>query len=255
MLNYLEAKMKGLFSNHTIPSIENRAMKVLFFDTETSCFYPKNDNLKTLNNINIFPNIVQFSYIIYEFQQNSGRTCKVVDNIVKIPEKIEITTECTKVHGITKEISIEKGVPIEHIMMNFLHDIENVDFILGHNLEFDLKMAIIEMERIIASSKNIKNVNYYLNKLEFIKKYENYYCTMKESTEICKIVKTNSRGKYFKFPSLTELHEFCFKSTPKNLHNSLNDVAVGLRCFGYLEFNRDICEEDEIICNLLNKLL
>lgn len=245
--------MKKLTNHPPLFSLEKgvNTMKALFFDTETSCFYPKKTKLVDLD----FPYIVQFSYIIYQFEENNGRTCKVVDNIVKIPENVEITPECIQVHGITKEISRERGIPIEHIIINFLHDVENVDFIIGHNLEFDLQMTLVEIERIIKTSKNIKNKNYYLNKSELLKKYENYYCTMKESTNICKLVKMNSRGEYFKFPSLAELHEFCFKSTPNNLHNSLNDVAVGLRCFGHLEFNRDIRKDDEIISNLLEKVL
>jgi DNA polymerase III epsilon subunit-like protein len=232
-----------------------KSMKVLFFDTETNQYAPKNMDSISLSNVNNLPYIVQFSYIIYEFTKKGGRTCKVVDHIIKLPEEIGITQDCTNCHGITKQMSTEKGIPVEHVIMNFLYDIESVDFILGHNLEFDLKMAFVEIQRLVNSSKTASQSNYYLEKMSYLQKYENYYCSMKESVEICKLERENSRGKYLKFPSLTELHEFCFQSKPENLHNSLNDVAVGLRCFGFLEYSRDICEEDAVIRELIQKLL
>lgn len=229
-------------------------MKVLFFDTETNQFDSKNTNVN--QDVELLPRIVQFSYIIYDFSKKGGRTCKVVDDIIKLPQNVEITQECTDIHGITKKISLEKGIPIEHVLMNFLYDVNTVDFIVGHNLEFDLKMVLVELQRLVNSNKNnVDNMNYYLEKMNKLKTYENYYCTMKESTEICKIVRSNSRGEYFKFPNLKELHEHCFKTTPTNLHNSLNDVAVGLRCFGYLEYSQDICLEDSVIHDLVKKLL
>jgi len=252
---------KVLFNNarKNIPSTTNEdSMKVLFFDTETNQFLPRNIDSLSVDDVDILPRIVQFSYIIYDFKKNTSRTCKVVDHIVKLPEKIGITQECVDIHRITKEMSVERGIPIEHVMMNFLYDIESVDFILGHNLEFDLKMVQFELQRLVNFNKkenDMNQVNYYLEKMSKLRNYENYYCTMRENTELCKIVRENSRGEYFKFPSLTELHEFCFKSSPENLHNSLNDVAVGLRCFGFLEYSRDICQEDSTIRDLIQKLL
>ena len=255
--NNLKKMEEVLFNKNPF---EDTKMKVLFFDTETNQFCPKNMNETSLQdvNVNILPHIVQFSYIIYEFSKKNGRTCKIVDHIIKLPEKIGITQECTDIHGITKKMSLEKGIPVDHVIMNFLYDFESVDFVIGHNLEFDLKMVLIELQRIVKFNKNIgdtKMVDYYLDKIHKLTNYENYYCTMKESIELCKIERENSRGKYFKFPTLTELHEFCFSSSPSNLHNSLNDVAVGLRCFGKLEYSRDICEEDSAIRELIQKLV
>lgn len=252
---------KVLFNNtrkNILKKTNEVSMKVLFFDTETNQFLPRNIDSLSINDVDLLPRIVQFSYIIYDFKKNMSRTCKVVDHIVKLPEKIGITQECVDIHRITKEMSVEKGIPIEHVMINFLYDIENVDFILGHNLEFDLKMVQFELQRLVNFNKkenDMNKVNYYLENMAKLRNYENYYCTMRENTEVCKIVRENSRGEYFKFPSLTELHEFCFKSSPENLHNSLNDVAIGLRCFGYLEYSRDICQEDSTIRELVQKLL
>ena len=66
---------------------------------------------------------------------------------------------------------------------------------------------------------------------------------MKNSVDICKIEKVGKDGdKYFKYPSLTELHDKLFQKTPKNVHNSMVDILVCLRCYCKLEHNMDIVE-------------
>ena len=74
---------------------------------------------------------------------------------------------------------------------------------------------------------------------------------MQESVDVCAIQIMNRKGTLFnKFPKLIELHEKLFSTPPKNLHNSLNDVLVCLRCFYKLKFNQDILELNETIKNL-----
>jgi glycosyltransferase involved in cell wall biosynthesis len=48
--------------------------------------------------------------------------------------------------------------------------------------------------------------------------------------------KISSKLLYKKFPKLVELYQKIFGVTPKNLHNSLNDVIVCLRCFIKLKY-------------------
>jgi hypothetical protein len=55
---------------------------------------------------------------------------------------------------------------------------------------------------------------------------------------------TDKYGKsYLKYPKLIELHEKLFNVTPNNLHNSLNDILVTLRCYMKLKFNVDLMED------------
>ena len=76
---------------------------------------------------------------------------------------------------------------------------------------------------------------------------------MKNSVELCAIQTLDKQGKpYLKFPKLIELHQKLFNSEPKNLHNSLNDIMVTLRCFIKMEFSNDIndtCSSFQIIAN------
>lgn len=92
--------------------------------------------------------------------------------------------------------------------------------------------------------------------LEFLEQYRvDLYCTMHASIDLCSImamtqpkmiasVSYDSSGvpvvvqkpasaprQYKKFPKLSELHQKLFGSVPENLHNSIVDVFVCLRCF------------------------
>jgi hypothetical protein len=79
---------------------------------------------------------------------------------------------------------------------------------------------------------------------------------MKKSIQICNIKIITKNGKeQLKFPKLSELHEHLFQSTPKNLHNSLNDVLVCTRCFYKLIFDTDILEKNGELKKLFTELL
>ena len=103
-------------------------------------------------------------------------------------------------------------------------------------------MIKVELLRIIEIDKDVN----YRNNLCFVNNYKNYYCTLRETIQLCNIEKMKTNGTtYLKFPKLSELHEKLFGITPNNLHNSLNDVLVTLRCFIKLKYNTDlytICE-------------
>ena len=56
-----------------------------------------------------------------------------------------------------------------------------------------------------------------------------YFCTMKSTTEICKLPNKNFPDKY-KYPKLEELYHYIFGKKPENLHNSMNDAIYTLEC-------------------------
>ena len=79
---------------------------------------------------------------------------------------------------------------------------------------------------------------------------------MQHTIDMCNIKAFDRNGKeYIKYPKLIELHEYLFNQTPKNLHNSFNDIIVCLRCFYKLEQKTDILEIDEELKMLYIKLL
>ena len=202
-------------------------MKVLVFVCETTGL-PCRRNSK-LTDTNDWPYIVQFSWIVYDLFRNKVE--KVVDNIVKLPPGLGICKESVVIHGITTKKMLSEGVPIKPLLADFIKDARMCDIIVAHNIEFDMNVIIVEQIRNDVVDRDMFN---NLDKEE--------YCTMKHGKFVCNILKLNERtGKMqTKFPKLVELHEKLFKSKPNNLHNSMIDILVCLRCFGYLYWEVDL---------------
>ena len=218
-------------------------MKIVVFDTETSGL-PKT-RILTPNTIHMWPFIVQFSYIIFDTETND--VIKSYDAIVKVKPYNIISKDSIKFHGITQEISELKGIPIDKVLDEFVDDIEDADLIVAHNVEFDLNMIRAELMRLDYEDMELRMIN--------IIKNQNFYCTMRESIDLCKIEKVNTRGKYYKFPTLSELHKHLFDVEPKHLHNSFHDILCTIRCFIKMKYDSDIVEQNQPFKELIHKLI
>jgi DNA polymerase III epsilon subunit-like protein len=195
-------------------------MKVLVFDTETT-------GLPTERNPSIYetqkwPHVIQLSYIVYDSETNDIIT--VEDDYISIDSTVTISPESQKIHNISRETLHEKGISIQEALDKFNKFSGLSDLLVGHNVSFDKRMVIVEGIR---------------NKIRM--NIHDTYCTMKNSVELCKIEKVARNGDvYFKYPTLSELHEELFQKIPKNTHNALIDILICMRCFIKLELNKDI---------------
>lgn len=227
-------------------------MKVLIFDTETTGL--SKSKIISKETMHLWPFIVQFSYII--FDTKNYRTLKMYDKIIKLKPYNVISQESTNLHGITNEISESEGINLIDTLNEFLIDIKKVDLIVAHNMDFDISMVKIELLRLINEYQINENTKQILeNYFNVIINLNNLHCTMRKSVDLCQIERENVRGKYFKFPSLSELHVKLFNIEPNNLHNSLNDILITLRCFIKLTHNRDVIKYNKRIKNLVTPLL
>lgn len=228
-------------------------MNVLVFDTETTGLLPKLCDL-TKETLHLFPYIVQISWIVFDLQ--AMKIAKKKDFIIKLPNNILIPQECINIHGITNEMSQENGENLVNVIEEFIEDFNSSDKIVAHNLQFDLKLLRIEIMRIIHSSKNAERVKNNKKFLETKHESSKLFCTMQHSIDLCGIKAVNKFGReYKKFPKLVELHYHLFNESPKNLHNSLNDVIICLRCFYYMNYKTDILHVNEELKNLYLELL
>jgi len=215
-------------------------MRILVFDTETTGL----PATKILNpdTLNLWPHIVQFSYIIYDTDIND--IVHSSDTIVKVKEGISISEDSTKIHKITNEISKEKGIEIELVLNDFFYHMRNIDMLVGHNVSFDINMVKVELLRMIYinySNVSQDEIKVYKYNLHFLTNYKNICCTLKDSIEYCNIKAIDKFGKeYIKYPKLLELHEKLFETIPNNLHNSFNDILITLRCFMKLKYDKDL---------------
>jgi len=178
----------------------------LFFDVETTGL-PK-DWKAPVSNLDNWPRIVQAAWL--EFNDN-GNELSRNEYIVK-PNGFKIPKEATKIHGITTEQAKRDGIDINDLLLKFSSSIEKANVLVAHNIEFDQKVIAAEFIRA--------NISNSLNNIKKI-------CTMKESTNFCKIP-----GNYgFKWPNQSELHSRLFNTNIKESHNALVDATICAKCF------------------------
>jgi len=227
-------------------------MRVLVFDTETTGL----PQTKILNpdTLHQWPTIVQFSYIIYDLSLNDIVESK--DYVIKVPEIILISEESSKIHGITNEISSKKGILVDEVLNEFFYYLRDVDWIIGHNVSFDINMIKVELLRIIYNKKlTTQQLKMYKYDLHFITNYKNICCTLQDSIQFCNIQAIDKFGRpYLKYPKLVELHQKLFDNSPSNLHNSFNDILVTLRCFMKLKHDSDLLKSCNSFRNVANQI-
>lgn len=201
-------------------------MRVIVFDTETTGL-PTEKN-PSITETSKWPYIVQLSYIIYDFEMNNI-ICSY-DEILKLPDGVEISEESIKLHKITKERNQESGVNRKIALYKFNKELQDCDVVVGHNISFDKRMIMVECIR--------NGVQQYFN---FKGKKKLEFCTMKSGTDICMIEKISPNGnKYFKYPTLSELYYKLFNEIPSNTHNAYVDILLCLRCYCKLIYNKDL---------------
>ena len=217
-------------------------MRVLIFDTETTGL-PKSRSINP-DSLHLWPHIVQFSYIIYDVTDND--ICVIEDNIISVADDVEISQESAAIHGITNEISKSGGVDLNQVLSGFFGALKNVDILVGHNISFDINVVVVELLRIIYNQSNTVPADEllsYKTYLHMLNNYQNIHCTMQNSIDMCGIKVMGKNGReYNKFPKLSELHQKLFGSVPNNLHNSLNDILITLRCYIMITLKMDVLE-------------
>jgi len=210
---------------------------ILVFDTETTGLIPKYSS--DTNN----PYITQLSFIIYNTETNSIRS--TFNAYIKIPDEIEIPEIVTNITGITKKICQEKGISFQEAFAAFYYAILCSDCIVGHNIEFDVQMMYIEMERNKHSLRHYAELNILFHPERLARIKTDIKCTMRMTVAECALLRTTEKNyTYKKYPKLAETYEYLFQKTPENLHNSIIDVIVCLRCFLKIQLSKDIPEEE-----------
>ena len=180
-------------------------MKYLFIDTETTGI-PMDESLSPMVTDN-WPRLVSFAYILCD-ERN------IVDSnyfIIK-PNKFIIPIESTKIHSITTAEAVSKGTFLSEVLDILRPLIEECDYIVGHNVLFDI---------------NVLNAEFYRYNLTLPVSIKPYYCTMMLSKDFCGL----PNGKY---PTLEELSTILRGESFKNAHNAMGDAKMAMECFWIL---------------------
>ena len=175
----------------------------LFFDTETSGFY--NNKLSIDDHNQAW--VVQFGMILSDRDFIYHEV-----NIIICADGRTIDPEAEAVHCISAEISDNVGLPEATALRLFDELMGKATILICHNYDFDRKMI---------------SALYARHNLEYFPAQDTY-CTMKSSTDLCKIP-----GKYgnYKWPKLQELHKFLFGEEFEDAHDALADVRATRRCY------------------------
>lgn len=134
-------------------------MYVLVLDTETTGLFPKGGvsgggvkhPLKPHCAVDTaplpLPYAVQISYAIIDTSSPFFPIVEDYDAIIRISDSTPLPAESVAIHGITREISQTKGVPIEHALSILQRSLDTYDIqlVVGHNIAFDLR--VIDTER------------------------------------------------------------------------------------------------------------
>lgn len=190
-------------------------MRALFFDTETTGL-PKDRKKDATMGPDNWPEPVSIAWIITD----GAKAVRAKYSIIQ-PNGWNIPEESVRIHGISQQLAMREGLPLVHVLGDFLRDLRSVDVVIAHNLEFDKNVIFSAAIHLCKDDLAI-----------FWPKYE--FCTCESAREITKIP-LSKPTMYFKFktPKLTEFYEYTFSSKPPEsiLHTSLGDVQVLVAIF------------------------
>ena len=170
-------------------------MKLFFFDTETTWVNP------------YFDRIIQFGGIFGEYDAESWTFTQrfELNQYINIPGNIP--PEASRVHGIYKQ-DLESYGMMENYIMGFLWCLQEADFVVGHNVDFDKNMLKAEAKSL--------NINFNFDQVRWID-------TMKSATDLIP-------GKK-KRPKLQELYTFLFGKPFDWAHDAMADIRATKDCF------------------------
>ena len=181
----------------------------LIFDTETTGF-PKDWNAP-LTDFDNWPRVVQ---IAWQIHGPEGELIDVQDHII-YPEGYDIPFNATKIHGISTDRAKAEGKPLAEVLATFQAAMDTCEFIIGHNVRFDLNVTGCEYLRTTGANP-------------FTSKKSLDSCT-EITAELCQI--PGGRGGRYKLPKLEELHQHLFGEGFDEAHNAAFDVEATARVF------------------------
>ena len=181
----------------------------LIFDTETTGL-PRNWNAPLSDSEN-WPRCVQ---IAWQLHATNGQMISHNDFIIAA-DGFDIPFESEKIHGISTALAKRDGTDIKTVLESFLTVVDQADFLVGHNLKFDLNIMGAELLRL--GKENTLAEKAILDT-----------CT-EDTALLCEL--PGGRGGKFKLPTLSELYGFLFKDSFDEAHNATADVEATARVF------------------------
>jgi DNA polymerase III epsilon subunit-like protein len=190
---------------YIIPDFNQRE-DILVIDTETTGLPPPFPT--PIEYPDRWPRLVQ---IAWERYSQDGELKSKKCFIIK-PDFFHIPKEASDIHGITKEVAMQKGVPIQEMFVQLSFELYRTKTIVSHNVEFDSRIIQSELFR-------------YSNPELATWKERTFECTMQLAKYIG-LVPSNTK--------LGVLYEMCIKKDPPgNLHQADVDTTMCAELYFY----------------------
>jgi DNA polymerase III subunit alpha len=181
----------------------------LIFDTETTGL-PKKWGAPISDTDN-WPRCVQ---IAWQLHDDMGKLIEHQDYLVQ-PEGYNIPYDAERIHGISTELAQQQGHNLTEVLTKFNIALSKSKFIVGQNLGFDVNIMGCEFYRMGIASP--------MSQMPILDT-----CT-DVTAGLTKL--PGGKGGKFKFPTLTELHQYLFNQPFIEAHNATADVEATTRCF------------------------
>ena len=209
----------------------------LIFDTETSGMYhfprPSTDSSQ--------PDLVQLGMILVD---TSTWVPKMKSSmLVELKDSQSISLAAENIHGISKEDCSRYGVPLSTAVEIFLSSLRKADVLVSHNSKFDQSIMETAFFRAMNRSDLWKKVPESKSTSSFLDGRVQSICTMKSTTELCKIPSKYGKNEY-KWPSLAEAYNFTTSKELVGCHDALVDAEACLEIFHYLVENGHVSLEN-----------
>jgi len=188
---------------------------VLVFDTETADL-PRRWDAPASDTRN-WPRLVQLAWVACD---SDGKAESQEAYLIK-PQGFVISPGAFERHGISTEHAKANGVAAGPVLDRFFTAVQKSTVVVAHNVDFDSKIVGAEFIRAgLANAFDGKQLR----------------CTMKESTDFCKL--PGNRG--YKWPTLAELHRILFGNVFDDAHDATADCLACMRCFFALRSRKAI---------------
>lgn len=186
----------------------------LIFDTETTGV-PHNYTAP-ITDLDNWPRLVQLAWQLHD---QYGKLLSSQNFIVR-PDGFDIPYKAEQIHGISTRRAMDEGNDLSEVLSAFIVDLNKTSLLVGHNIEFDIKIIGAEFirkgfltEQLLERSKMDTGI---------------------ASIEFCQLA--GGLGGKLKMPKLVELHEKLFGKGFGDAHDASYDVAATARCyFGLIE--------------------
>src|SRR5690606_19482966 len=180
----------------------------IIFDTETTGL-PRDYNAP-ISDLDNWPRLVQLAW---QLHNERGKLLSQQSFIIK-PENFTIPYNAEKVHGISTERALKEGHGLENVLFAFQEDMAKAQYLVGHNLSFDI---------------NVCGAEFIRTKIPTALLEKKALDTKDHSTDYCAL--PGGKGGKFKWPTLTELHHKLFGIGFEDAHDAAYDVAATAKCF------------------------